>query len=109
MNKTNSYKKLLSILLIVVFFTPTLIKAAHLLYENHQGIFISNSTKLELNETHQDCPICVFHFTEILPSKDYQKQERLLFVLNYNPIFGKSISIKYISPFSFNLRAPPAI
>jgi len=109
MNKTNSYKKLLTTLLIIVFFTPTMIKVAHLLYEHHQNTFVFNSTKLEINGTHQDCPICVFQFTEILPTEKYQEYETPLVVSNFKPFFGKNISFKSVSSFSFNLRAPPVI
>jgi len=105
LNKT-TYKRSLSILLVLVFFSPTLIKAAHILYTEHQHEFISNSNTIEINESHSDCPICVFEFTQIIASENYYEITHQQLVSDFTPFFTSPI-LKTSALLSFNLRAPP--
>ena len=108
MLKAISYKKVFSLLLVFVFFSPTLIKAAHILYTEHQHEFISNSNTIEINESHSDCPICKFEFTQLIASENYSEKAHHILVSNCAPLLNKNV-IKSSALLSFHLRAPPVI
>lgn len=91
---------------MLVFFSPTLIKAAHLFYTEHQHEFVLNSNTVEINESHNDCPICKFEFTQIIATENYYETTHHLLVSDFMPLFNSDI-VKTTTLFSFNLRAPP--
>ena len=90
-----------------MFFSPTLIKAAHILYAEHQHEYNLNSNTLGITETHSDCPICEFQFTQLIDTESYSESTNHLLVSDFTPIFNNSI-LKIPSLLSFNLRAPPS-
>lgn len=106
MLKINAYKKFLTVFLVLVFFSPTLIKAAHLFYAEHQHEFVLNSNTVKINESHSDCPICKFEFTQIIATQNYYETTHHLLVSDVTPLFNNDI-VKSSTQLSFNLRAPP--
>lgn len=100
------HKKFLTIFLVFVFFSPSLIKAVHLIDADHQHEFVLNSKNVEINESHNDCPICEFHFTQLITTENYYETLQVLIVSDFTPFFKTTI-LKNTLAFSFNLRAPP--
>ena len=91
-----------------MFFSPALIKAVHLLYSEHQHEFVLSLNTVEINESHNDCPIYKFDFTQIITSESYSAKAHHIFVSDNKPIFNKDL-IKSSTLLSFHLRAPPVI
>ena len=106
MQTTKSYKKVISTLLVLVFFLPALIKAVHLLYAEHQHEFTLSSNTVEINESHNDCPICEFEFTQIINTENYYKKAPHILVSDIIPLFNNDV-LKTSTQISFHLRAPP--
>lgn len=106
MLKTSIYKKFITTFLVLVFFSPTLIKAAHLLYNKHQHEFVLNSKMVEIHESHSDCPICKFQVTKLITNENYYETSHQPLVSEFTPFCSNSI-LKSTALFSFNLRAPP--
>jgi hypothetical protein len=104
--KTSINKKFIITFLVLVFFSPTLIKAAHLLYNKHQHEFVLNSKTVEIHESHSDCPICEFQVTQLIANENYYETLRQVLVSEFTPFCSNSI-LKSTALFSFNLRAPP--
>lgn len=108
MQANKTYKTVIATLLILVFFSPALIKAAHILYAEHQHEFVLNSNTVEINESHNDCPICKFDFTQIIASENYSEKSLHILVSDCAPLLNKNI-VKSSALLSFHLRAPPVI
>jgi len=108
MNKTISYKKLLSIFLTIVFFSPLLIKATHFLFVHHEHYQISFSDKPEINEKHKKCPVCAFEFVEFVDDESQLNNGKPYFPPDYFAVYSQSVLIT-IPFYSFHLRAPPVI
>lgn len=89
-----------------MFFLPTLVKAGHLVFENHQHEFVLNSNNVEINEPHNDCPICEFQFTQLINSESYYETSHQSIISDFIPFFETPFYKKSLL-FSFNLRAPP--
>jgi len=106
MNKTVTYRKFLSLSLIVVFISPLLIIAAHFLYVHHEPHHISKSDKPQVYEKHNECPICAFKFVEFIAHKKPQKTSKPELILVYYSTYLQNTYITE-SYYSFNLRAPP--
>ena len=106
MNKTILYRKYFSIFLIIIFFSPLLIKATHFLYVHHEHHHISFSDKPEVNEKHKKCPICAFEFVEFIDNENPQNIGKTEFLSDYYTFHSQSAHIVF-SSYSFNLRAPP--
>ncbi|NOR27475.1 MAG: hypothetical protein GQ540_02985 [Lutibacter sp.] len=108
MRTTKSYKTGIATLLVLVFFSPALIKAAHILYAEHQHELVLNSNTVKINESHNDCPICKFEFTQLIASESYSEKTHHILVSDSAPLLNKNI-IKSSALLSFHLRAPPVI
>ncbi|MEA3495451.1 MAG: hypothetical protein U9R42_05380 [Bacteroidota bacterium] len=106
MTETKSYRKYFSIFLIIVFFSPLLIKATHFLFVHHERHHISFSDKPKVNEKHKNCPICAFEFVEFIDNENPQYTVKPEFFLDYDTSYSQSEHIVFPS-YSFNLRAPP--
>jgi len=106
MKKTISYRKLLSIFLIILFISPLLIKWTHFLYVHHEHHHISFSDKSEFKEKHEKCPICAFEFVEFINNKKLQNTGNPESFSVYHSAFIQNACITK-SNYSFYLRAPP--
>ncbi len=106
MNKTISYRKHLSIFLMIVFFSPLLIKATHFLYVRHEHHHISFSDKPEINKKHHKCPICAFEFVEFIENENPQNTGKPESFSDYYTFHRQSVCIIQ-SFYSFNPRGPP--
>ncbi len=96
------YKNIISLLLLLVFLLPTIVKFEH--YHN-LGVPIPTYEK-ENHVFHNNCPICNFEFSVFLTSIekiDFQKEEPSDTYFNtYNSRYNFNLS-----QYSFSLRAPP--
>lgn len=92
--------------MIVVFFSPLLIKATHFLYVHHEHYNISNSDKPEVYEKHKKCPICAFEFIEFIDNEKLQKTAKPESFSVYFAACTQSACLTKPNH-SFYLRAPP--
>ncbi|MCD4793232.1 MAG: hypothetical protein K8R54_08380 [Bacteroidales bacterium] len=106
MNKTVSYRKPLSIFMMIVFFSPLLVKATHFLYVHHEHHHISFSDKPEINGKHKKCPICAYEFVEFIDNENPQNTGKPEFFSDYYTFQRQSACI-ILSFHSFNPRGPP--
>ncbi|HPD95085.1 MAG TPA: hypothetical protein PLA24_04250 [Tenuifilaceae bacterium] len=106
MRKRNTYKKLLSLYLVVVFTAPLLIKATHFLYVHHEHYHSTYPSKTELAKQYQKCPICAFEFVVFFTNTNSQNKVVPEYFSDYTPLYIQSTPV-LDNPYSFNLRAPP--
>jgi hypothetical protein len=95
-------KNIISLLLLLVFLLPTVVKLEH-----HHKYDVSDSKNEKHSFVfHDNCPICNFEFSVFLTSIDnihYQKDKHFdNYINNYNSRYNSNFS-----QFSFSLRAPP--
>jgi len=106
MNKTILYRKHLSTLLMIVFFSPLLIKAMHFLSIHHEHHHIFHSDKSEVSKKHHKCPICTYEFVEIIDDENPQNIGKPEFFSDFYALYSHGACI-ILSLYSFYLRAPP--
>lgn len=106
MIRTRSYKKYLSLLLIIIFIGPIAIKATHRLFIHHEHSTISISDKQEINTSHNHCPICAFEFVEFIDSDNQPLLKNNEYLYAYYSVYiQKEIALNTF--YSISLRAPP--
>ena len=102
MNK--KIKNIASLLLLLVFLLPTIVK-----FEHHHKL-LSIDLKNEKNNTavQNNCPICNFEFSIFISNVNNFRGQNQYFIdtyfTNYNSRYNSNLS-----QFSFLLRAPPVI
>ncbi len=106
--KLNSYKKYLSLIMMVAFFSPILIKAFHYLYVHHDHQIHLESHQKQITQLHKTCPICSFVFVEFINDNKVYKIVVPDFFSDLYTFIYKRIYIPY-NLCSFHLRAPPFI
>lgn len=106
MNKTISYLRLLSILLIIIFISPLLIKWTHFRYVHHEYHHISFLDKAEVSAKYEKCPICAFDYVEFTDNNKVQNTGKPEFFSVFYTAYIPSACITKFD-YSFNLRAPP--
>ncbi len=101
-------KKYLSIFLIFLFISPSVIRGLHHLFVHHEHQHILLSSKNEIKEKHNSCPICTFNFIEFFTKDDFKKISKEESLSTYYLRATSNISIANLL-YSFHLRAPPSI
>jgi hypothetical protein len=101
-------KYIISLLLLLVFLLPTIVKLAHHHeHANQHEHFVCNAgSGKHFHEFHEKCSICNFEFASFLSSAeniDLQKETPAdRYCNHYNSHYSYSLS-----QYSFLLRAPP--
>ena len=95
-------KKIFSLLLVLIFITPTFVKIEH----HHDDFVCSAKNELHFHNYHQICSICSFEFSTFADSNN------LPFSTYFNFLKDKICLFKQVDSFSsflysFLLRAPP--
>lgn len=106
MNKPLTYRKNLSILLVIVFITPLFIKTTHFIFVHHKHHHIYNTDKPIVYKKHKQCPICAFEFVEFIDNYKAQKLDNTDSIIIYFTLYIRTLYVKK-SDYSFHLRAPP--
>jgi len=98
------FKSLISLLLLVIFLFPTVVKIEH----HHEHFVCHAKTEKHLHEKHENCQICKFEFS--LFTEEYQtiKSHKEEFNILYFEYF-QDCNICNKSQYSFLLRAPPVL
>ncbi len=106
MVKTNTYRKYISLAMLLVFFSPILIKTIHFLYVHHDHDTDHLSHQKHITKQHKQCPICSFEFVEFINNNKVQIDTVPELILD---LYTYTVQSVYIQNFfySFNLRAPP--
>ena len=99
---SRKFKNIVSLLLLLVFLLPTIVKLEH-----HHEHLVSVTIDDRQNQVfHGKCAICDFEFSVFLPDIgdiDFHKENPLeYFCNNYDSVYFSNLS-----QFSFLLRAPP--
>lgn len=96
------YKNIASLLLLLVFLLPSIVKIGH----HHEHFECNAKNEKHYHVFHEKCAICNFEFSVFLSSvKNIQLQKENPFDAycnNYDSRFNSNLS-----RFSFLLRAPP--
>jgi hypothetical protein len=95
-------KSLASLLLLLVFVFPTIIKLKH----HHEHFVCHAKNQKHFHEFHQNCSICSFEFSVFTSDSDNvsiaKENPKDSYCNNYS-----SQPYSNLSQFSFSLRAPP--
>jgi hypothetical protein len=96
------FKNIISILLLLVFLLPSVVKLEH----HHDHLIAKATSEKRTTVFHENCPICNFEFSAFLSNFekiDLQKENPSdSYFNNYNSRYNSDLS-----RFSFLLRAPP--
>jgi hypothetical protein len=106
MTKIIPYKKLISIVLVLVLVSPSFLKGAHFLFVHHEHHHISFSDRPEIEIGHTNCPICAFDFVEFIDNKHSRDTGTPEFFSHVFTLHSQSAWV-LLASYSFNLRAPP--
>jgi hypothetical protein len=96
------FKNIISLLLLLVFFLPTIVKLKH----HHQHITSHFQSEKQFNVLQDKCVICNFEFSVFLPAIENIELQNDIPVDSYMNHY-KSLSFCNLSQYSFALRAPP--
>lgn len=96
------FKNIISLLLLLVFFLPTIIKLDH----HHQHLTSHSQNEKRFNVFQDKCVICNFEFSVFLSATENIELQNENPGDSYNNNY-KSLSICNLSQYSFALRAPP--
>jgi hypothetical protein len=98
------FKNIISLLLLLVFLLPTIVKIEH----HHDNFQCKSLNEKHFHDFHPNCAICNFEFSIFILSYeniDFQKDKP---VDNYSKKYNSRFSFNlYLSQFS--LRGPPVI
>ncbi|TKG90748.1 hypothetical protein EYV94_23070 [Puteibacter caeruleilacunae] len=106
MTRTGTLAKYTSLILILIFLSPSLIKVTHFLYVHHEHSDCCHADKSELSKKHKICSICAFDFVEFIQAEKsyFAGAPELLSV--YYPIYRPGVTVRTVQYCIF-LRAPP--
>jgi hypothetical protein len=95
-------KNSISLLLVLVFFLPTIVKLEH----QHEHTECTTQNARHYHEFHEKCAICEFEFSIFLADSwelAFEKENpEAIFFNNYESVYSSCLS-----QYSFLLRAPP--
>lgn len=100
---TKRIKQLISLLLMLVFLAPSMVKLEH----HHDERFICTMKDMvHFHAHHDDCQICAFEFSVFTPADEIIDFPQKNCLCQYRTPFFEEYFYK--SPeYSFSLRAPP--
>lgn len=105
MNNKRKYSKSLSIILVIIFFTPMIIKWGDGFFHHHYQHF-SIGNQLQYKEFQKDCPILKFEFSLLRLTNTIVTQQKI----KGHELIHDTYVIEYYennSRFSFLVRGPP--
>jgi hypothetical protein len=109
----NNYRKLLSVLLVLLLIFPLIYQAVHLYHghglriKSHESEIISN-INVEFHIEFDDCLICDFDYVVFLAGQTIHTFSRLAYAVIDLPLETIDITFQY-GGFITSLRGPPAI
>lgn len=98
----NKLKKIASLLLLMVFFLPSIVQLTH----HHEHFECKAKNEKHYHKLHEKCAVCDFQFSVF--SNDFfevvvpKQQHSIQYCNNYS-----SVNYSTLSKYSFQLRAPP--
>jgi len=99
---TAKFKNIISLLLLLVFFLPTIVKLEH----HHQHYFCQPQNEKQFRVFQDKCVICNFEFSVFLSAFENIEMQNENPTDRYSNRY-KSLPISNLSQYSFSLRAPP--
>ncbi len=104
MNFIEKKKKILSLLFLLLFITPTIIKSTHYLYVHHHHV--SLNIEKQYTTHYNKCPVCNYQIAEYLAKKIFKTLPNINYAVELIKI-GDEISNKKNFVLSVLLRGPP--
>lgn len=96
------FKNIISLLLLLVFLLPTIVKLEH----HHQHYFCQPQNEKQFRVFQDKCVICNFEFSVFISATENIELQNDIPIDSYRNHY-KSLSISNLSQYSFALRAPP--
>src|ERR1035437_4391516 len=96
-------KYIISLLLLLVFLLPTIVKLGH---QHHEHFVCNAGSGKHFHEYHEKCSICNFEFASFLSGAENIDLQKETPVDRYSNNYSFHYSYS-LSQYSFLLRAPP--
>jgi len=96
-------KYIISLLLLLVFLLPTIVKLGH---QHHEHFICNAGSGKHFHEFHEKCSICNFEFASFLSDVQNIDLQKEIPVDRYCNNYSSHYSFS-LSQYSFLLRAPP--